>query len=229
MKQLNKRIDRHGNRLKVLLLALFTTVLLTTNCHSEPRLIIGNFSAGNLDGWQEKTFKDRTLYRFVKDNNSTVLQADSHSNASGLVYNQSVDLTKTPVLHWSWKVSHSLGNLDDRTQSGDDYAARIYIVVSGGLAFWNTRSLNYVWANSRPEQTAWPNAFAGQNVMMIAQQSGNEKAGQWIHEQRNIRKDFKQFFQEDIKTIDAIAIMTDTDNSSKQAMSWYGDIYFSTQ
>ncbi len=192
-------------------------------------MIIGNFSAGNLDGWQEKTFKDRTFYRFVKDNNTTVLQADSHSNASGLVYNQSVDLTKTPVLHWSWKVSHSLGNLDDRTQSGDDYAARIYIVVSGGLAFWNTRSLNYVWANSIPEQTAWPNAFAGQNVMMIAQQSGNEKAGQWIHEQRNIRQDFKQFFHEDIKTIDAIAIMTDTDNSSKQVMSWYGDIYLSTQ
>ena len=102
-------------------------------------------------------------------------------------------------------------------------------MVSGGLAFWNTRSLNYVWANSIPEQTAWPNAFAGQNVMMIAQQSGNEKAGQWIHEQRNIRQDFKQFFHEDIKTIDAIAIMTDTDNSSKQVMSWYGDIYLSTQ
>lgn len=217
------------NRFKQLLPSLIIPILLAANCHAEPKIIIGNFSAGKLDGWQEKAFKDQTRYRFVKDNNITVLQADSQSNASGLFYNHSIDLTRTPILHWSWKVSQSLGNLDGRTKSGDDYAARIYIVVSGGLAFWNTRSLNYVWANSMPLQSTWPSPFAGKNVMMIAQQSGNDKTGRWIHEQRNIRHDLKQLFHEDIQSIDSIAIMTDTDNSGKQATTWYGDIYFSAQ
>jgi hypothetical protein len=52
---------------------------------------------------------------------------------------------------------------------------------------------------------------------------------QWHTEKRNVLNDLKNIFGEDIRYIDAIAIMTDTDNSSGRADSYYANLYFSEQ
>ncbi len=199
------------------------------NSEAEERVDIGNFSSGKLDGWKEKVFKGKTQYQLVHEDQIQVLRADSQSGASGLVREIKVDLTKTPILNWSWRVNKSLENLDERNKTGDDYAARIYIVVSGGFVFWKTKSLNYVWSSNIPVGSHWPNAYAEDNVIMIAQQSGNAAAGQWHHQQSNIRVDFKRYFGKDIDSIDAVAIMTDTDDSGQKAVAWYGDIFFTSE
>ncbi len=193
------------------------------------RVDVGNFSSGILDGWEEKVFKGKTHYQLVSENLKKVLRADSQAGASGLVREIKIDLNKTPILNWSWRVDNQLKNLNERLKSGDDYAARIYIVVSGGFAFWKTRSLNYVWASKIPVGSHWPNAFAKDNVIMIAQQSGPAGVGQWHHQQRNIQADLKRYFGEEIDSIDAVAIMTDTDNSGQKATAWYGDIFFTSK
>ncbi len=203
--------------------------LISISCLAGDRVTIGNFSSGKLEHWKEEAFKGRTHYQIVEENQIKVLRARSQASGSGLFREITVDLTKTPILNWSWRVKNSLRDLDEHTKTGDDYVARIYIVVSGGLAFWNTRSLNYVWAANMPVGSAWPNAFAKDNVVMIAIQSGNNKAGQWHQEQRNIRVDFKRYFGKDIESISAVAIMTDTDNSGQNASAWYGDIFFSSE
>ena len=46
------------------------------------------------------------------------------------------------------------------------------------------------------------------------------------YRKRNVREDLKAVFGKDITSIDAIAIMTDTDNTGKEAHASYGDIYF---
>jgi hypothetical protein len=193
------------------------------------RVEVGEFSLATLDGWEQKVFKGKTQYQFVDDKQIKVLRADSHAGASGLLREMNVDLNKTPILNWSWRVNKSLENIDERSKAGDDYVARIYIVVSGGLAFWNTKSLNYVWSSKQAVGSEWPNAFAKNNVIMIALQSGNTAAGQWHQQQRNIRADFKRYFGTDVDSIDAIAIMTDTDNSGQKATAWYGDIFFTSE
>jgi hypothetical protein len=48
-------------------------------------------------------------------------------------------------------------------------------------------------------------------------------------ERRDVRADFKTCFNDDITFIDAVAIMTDTDNSQQEATAWYGDIFFSRE
>ena len=63
--------------------------------------------------------------------------------------------------------------------------------------------------------------------MMIALRSSADQTGTWYAEKRNILADLKQFVGEDIRYIDAVAIMTDTDNSNSKATTYYGDIYFS--
>ncbi|SFL65039.1 Protein of unknown function [Desulfomicrobium norvegicum] len=74
----------------------------------------------------------------------------------------------------------------------------------------------------------WPNAFTS-NAHMIAVQSGESALGGMMTEKRNIRDDWKLAFGEDIEEIDAVAIMTDTDNSGQWARAWYGQPRFSAR
>jgi len=185
-----------------------------------------SLSAPGHPGWKEKEFKGQTVYTPLPA--QSLLQADSGGTASGLFCERTVDLRSTPWLGWTWKVDQTLSGLNEREKKGDDYAARVYVVDKGGLAFWKTRALSYVWSGSEPEGTVWPNAFTS-NARMIAVRSGNADAGRLVAEKRNVREDWKQAFGEDITAIDAVAIMTDTDNSGLSARAWYGEIGFSAE
>ena len=189
-------------------------------------LMVGHFSTGDLQGWKTKSFAGETQYQLVEKDGRRVLQADSKGTASGLYREISVDLERTPYLNWSWRVNNVLTGVDERTKAGDDYPARVYVVVSGGVVFWRTRSLVYVWSSNQPVGSTWDNAFTS-NARTIAVRSGN--AAGWFSEKRDVRADFKRLFGNDIKQIDAVAIMTDTDNSGQAATAWYGDIYFTAQ
>jgi len=194
---------------------------------SQDRHTIGNFSAGDLSPWKEKVFKGHTLYTLKTTENGTVLHADSQGTASAFYNDIRIDLDKTPCLNWSWQIDHALDGLVETTKSGDDFAARIYVVVSGGLAFWNTRALNYVWSGSQPVGSSWPNAFTEKSFNVVVQ-SGPNKTGQWVHYSRNVRADFLSIMGQEFHSIDGIAIMTDTDNSSRSATANFGDIHFSS-
>lgn len=182
----------------------------------------------DLNGWEEKSFSGHTDYKVVQTGTQYALEAISNHSASGYVKNITVDLTRTPYLHWSWKVDNILKNVDERTKSGDDYPARIYVVISGGILFWRTHALNYVWSSNQPVNSHWPNAFTS-HAILIAQQSGNTHAGKWMNERRNVLQDIKRYLDIDATHIDAVAIMTDTDNSGQKATAYYRDIYFSNQ
>ena len=136
-----------------------------------------------------------------------------------------VDLGATPWIHWSWKVDAGLHAGDERTRDGDDYPARVYVVFSGGAAFWRTRAINYVWSSREPAGQTWPNAFTA-NARMIAVRSGSDGTGQWQSERRDVRADYRRIFGEDPGTVDAVAVMTDTDNGGGTAAACYGDIWF---
>ncbi len=63
---------------------------------------------------------------------------------------------------------------------------------------------------------------------MIALRSSTDKAATWYQEKRNVQADLQAFFGPDIRYIDAIAIMTDTDNSGQQTTAYYDNIFFSS-
>ena len=186
------------------------------------------FDGSSLQGWEEKEFKGRTRYTLVEQDGVPALKAHSRASASGLFREIEIDLKKTPYLHWRWRVDNTLGNHDETRKDGDDYPARVYVVVSGGVFFWRTRAVNYVWSSNRPVGDSWPNAYTG-NAKMLALRSGEAELGQWREERRNVREDLRRLFGEDITRIHAVAVMTDTDNNGGEATAYYGELYFSTQ
>lgn len=190
---------------------------------------IGNFSDEHINGWETKSFKGETHYTLTRLDDNPVLKANSDASASGLFKEQRIDLQKTPYLNWNWRIENRLGKLDEQSKSGDDYAARIYVVVSGGWAFWKTKAINYVWADNSEKGSIWPNAFTGKNAMMMAVRSSSDKTKHWYMEKRNILQDLEKLYGEPIRYIDAIALMTDTDNGKGKATAYYGDIFFSAK
>ncbi len=189
------------------------------------RIDIGRFTAGDLSGWERKSFRGETEYGVREEGGVRALCARSRDAGSGLFRELEVDLGATPWIHWSWKVDAGLHAGDERTRDGDDYPARVYVVFSGGAAFWRTRAINYVWSSREPAGQTWPNAFTA-NARMIAVRSGSDGTGQWQSERGDVRADYRRIFGEDPGTVDAVAVMTDTDNGGGTAAACYGDIWF---
>ncbi|MEQ1637097.1 MAG: DUF3047 domain-containing protein [Methylococcales bacterium] len=204
---------------------------LTQVVFAEGVLRIGAFSTGDLKDWEPHSFHQQTDYRVIADGATSqlVLKASSSAAASGLIKKQRIDLTQTPFITWRWKINNYLNKVQERNKSGDDYAARLYVVLDGGLLFWQTKSINYVWASNQPKNTIWSNAYAGDAVQMVALRGRADPLNTWVTEKRNVRDDFKRYLGLDIQFIDAVALMTDTDNSLEAATAFYGDIIFSAQ
>jgi hypothetical protein len=212
-----------------------TRVIILCGCLFNPTAIcfaetttVKVLTLPDISQWKSETFSGKTTYEVVNIDTRHAIKASSHQSASGLVRNMTIDLAKTPYMNWSWKIENVLTNADEQQKSGDDYAARVYVVISGGLLFWRTRAISYVWASRQPQHSHWPNAFTS-NAIMVAVQSGSTLTGQWVMEKRNVLEDIKQLLGVDKTEIDAVAIMTDTDNSQQSATAYYGDIYFTAQ
>ena len=189
-------------------------------------LAVGRFSQNGLTGWEVKEFKGRTQYTLVQDQGKTVVKAVAHGTASGLVKKLTFDPRTYRYLSWSWNIPATVVGGDERTKQGDDYAARVYVVFPGRF-FWQMRAINYIWASRLPKGHSIPNAFTG-NAILIAVESGSNRTGQWITEQRDILADYRQVFGEEPPNAGAIAIMTDADNTGRTATAWYGDITISS-
>lgn len=206
---------------------LCLALLSFSSIAAEP-ITVANFSQNDLASWEKQVFDGETKYELTTLNNGYVLKASSNGSASGLVKRIRIDLHRTPFINWEWRVENSLYRLNEDVKAGDDFAARVYVVIDGGIFFWRTLALNYVWASSKPSGAMWDNPFTS-NAQMLAIESGDENAGQWLIEKRNVRQDLQKAFGRDFRFIDAVAIMTDTDNSGQQATAYYGDIYFTSQ
>jgi len=205
------------------------TVMLSANsvlATDVPTVKIGRFSEQSLDGWKTKSFAGETDYQLRQSDGRYALHATSGASASGLFFQTTLDLQQTPVLNWSWKVEQGLPGHNEQSKAGDDYPARVYVVFSGGLFFWRTRAINYVWSSNQVQETHWPNAFTG-NARMIAVRGRQAPTGEWLMEKRNVLEDYCQLFGGDPNPVAAVAIMTDSDNTGLKTSAWYGDIWFS--
>ncbi len=189
-----------------------------------------------IEQWQAKEFSGKSIYSVEQHKGQMALKAISQNSASGLVLEKKIDLIATPYLNWSWLVEQTLSPLDERSKAGDDFVARVYVVIDGGFMVWNTKSLNYVWSSNQDKGLVWNNAFAGSSVKMMSVRGQQSQLGRWYDEQRNVYQDLIDTFgdkgsqkanRKAYQYIDIIAIMTDTDNSGKDAETYYGDLFFS--
>jgi hypothetical protein len=215
-------------------------------------LVVGPFSteaAGATlpSGWQAVTFRHiprHTSYELVADQGVTVLRAKTEASASVLAKPVAIDPKTYPILRWRWKVANLIEKGDPSRKSGDDYPARVYVTFEQDPARGNLvdraraaviralygveppyAGLDYIWERRLPRGTVVPNAYTDR-VRMIVVESGADRVGQWVTEERNVYEDYKRAFGEEPTAISGIAVMTDADDTGERATAWYGDISF---
>lgn len=214
-------------------------------------LEVGKFSAASEgaaipDGWKPLTFKKipkLTTYELVKDGEHVVVKATSEASASGLTKEVKIDTRDYPIVRWRWKIENLLKTSDATRKDGDDYPARLYITFeydpdkvsvgkklkykAGRVLFGDIPigAISYVWERKAPVGAVIDNAYTD-FVKMVVVESGPQKLGLWIDEERNIYQDYKKAFGEEPPMINGVAIMSDTDNTKEQATAYYGDIIF---
>ena len=233
---------------------LVTWLLMVPAClwaESGAVLEVGKFSASQVgqampDGWKPLTFKKipkHTSYEVVKDGDVTVVKAVSEASASGLTKPVVIDPKEYPIVRWRWKIDHVLQRSDVALKEGDDFPARLYITFEydpdkvsfgkklkfkAGQALFGDipiAALNYIWDTKAPVGSIVENAYTDFARMVIVE-SGTQKVGMWIDEERNIYEDYKKAFGEEPPMINGVAIMSDTDNTKERATAYYGDIMF---
>lgn len=195
---------------------------------AEERLWVANFAVDGqgIKAFKQKGFVGRTEYQVVTLDNRPVLRAKSARNASALYREMDINLLLTPFLSWQWRVENTLLIPDQRIKDGDDFPARVYVVVKQGFFPWQTKALNYVWSNNKESEPFWANPFTTK-AAMIPVRAGRDGLGQWHTERVNVADDFYRVFGERIEAAHGVAIMSDTDNSGGSATAYFGDIFFS--
>lgn len=213
-------------RYSLMIAMSFIVMMLSQYAFAEEQLY---FNVQEIAQWKNKSFNGESSYQLTQVDGKYVITARSQQSASARYYKNKIDLTKTPYLNWSWRVAELPDTTsDDSTKSGDDYAARIYVIFKTGFAFWNIASLNYVWANQRPKEDHWHNAYTNK-VILHAVDSGSESLGEWRSYKYNVAEDIKKYWGKEINTLTTIAIMADSDDSQSQTQSYFGDIWFSAE
>ena len=207
-----------------LILLGFIIHLLCVSAEAGAEILVDDFKNGMRPGWETKIFQKETIYKATVQNSIPCIQASSKGTASGMIYKIEFDPKEHPVLNWQWKVDNIISKGDARTKSGDDYPARIYVVFPS-MFFWQTKILNYIWANKLPKGTSVKSSYST-NFAMIAVESGRENLGRWQEYNMNIYKNYIDNFGTAPPDVGAVAIMTDTDNTGETASACYGPIRF---
>lgn len=188
---------------------------------------IARFSAGDLAGWRKTIFAGETVYRLERPNPGEVmaLHAEADASASGYCRDVDIDLRRTSLVAWSWRMDVGPEGLDERRKSGDDHPLRLYFVHEAGLFGSASVAIEYVWSMAEPVGAVWSNPFAHE-VMQLAVDSGAGLAGSMQHHRRDLHDDFRRLAGIEIDRVDKVCLMTDSDQSRSISKSWYGDIKF---
>ena len=156
-------------RVTAILLFLLTvpSSMLAENYAALPEceITIDDFATGISPNWWAKSFKGKTEYIWTKEDSRTYVRAISRGSASGLYYEIEYDPRQYPYITWQWKVDNIISSGDATKKSRDDYGARIYVIFPS-VFFWNTRAINYIWANKLPKEQSAPSPYPPNDIMI---------------------------------------------------------------
>lgn len=185
-----------------------------------------------------------TRYRVARWDGVVAIEATAERSMALLARMVDVDLERTPVLCWRWRVDAPLVKADMATKAGDDYAARVYVsfalppseigwVLRSKLALARSiygdavpdAAINYVWDNRYPVGTRKPNAYTDRTRMIVAE-SGTGNAGKWIEARHDIGQDVIAEFNSPLARMIQLSVAADTDNTSESARAGFADFHF---
>lgn len=178
----------------------------------------------------------RTL---VELDGQPVLQIKADAAAGGLLHPLDLPGDQPWQLSWQWRTEQPLDQARFATREGDDYAARVYVLLDyplDSLSFATRQklrlartffdpdlpaaTLSYVWDNRAAPGTHARSAYT-ETVEMIVLRGPEAALGQWQSESRDLRADAIAAFGSAPRKILGVVFAADSDNTGESAHSYF--------
>jgi len=209
---------------KILFLFLFLTSISAAN-----EVIVFEFTEvelSELDVRKVRGAENKTKYSVGSNENGNYLKAIANNAASGLGKEVKINLNKTPIINITWKVEKDLPGIKENTKKGHDFAARVFVIKKTGATPLSNRAINYVFSSNNEVGFNSPSPYTKKSIDNVLATT-KENLNKWVTVRANVKEDFKKFHNLDVNELDGLAIMSDTDNSKLEAITYYQNIYFS--
>ena len=204
--------------------------LLVTSVTAE-KLMVFNFTEEELNSLEVRKVRGadaKTLYSIGNNENGNYLKAVAVNAASGVGKEIKINLDKTPFINITWKIEKDLKGIKENTKKGHDFAARVFVIKKTGATPLSNRAINYVFSSNSNVGETWPSPYTKKSIDSVLA-STKSNLNEWVTVKANVKVDFKKFHDLDVEELSGIAIMADTDNSKLTAVSYYQNIFFSSE
>ena len=213
--------------IKYISLIISISIFFITSVLSE-NIKVFTFTEAELKDLKVKKVKGLTSYTPGSNENGTFLKAEAEGKGSGLGKEIKIDLAETPFINITWKVEKNLKGINENSKKGHDYAARVFVIKKTGSTALSNRAINYVFSSNNEIGEYWPSPYTKKSIDYVLSTT-LKNDNEWVTVKTNVRDDFKRLHNLDVSELNGVAIMTDTDNSKLKAISYYQNIYFSSE
>ncbi len=211
---------------KILLIFIFSQFFCQIS--TADSINVFDFTEEEFKNLKVKKVKGETTWELGSNENGPYIRAEAEGNGSGLGKEIKINLLKTPYINITWKVEKNLSGIIENSKKGHDYAARVFVIKKTGATALSNRAINYVFSSNNSINDNWPSPYTKKSIDYVLSTTKNNN-NEWVTVKANVREHFKKLHNLDVKELNGVAIMTDTDNSKLKAISYYQNIYFSSK
>ncbi|MDM8348996.1 DUF3047 domain-containing protein [Pseudomonas sp. sp1636] len=175
----------------------------------------------------------------VAQEGRAVLRIEAAAAAGGLLHPLDLPGDRPWQLSWQWRTEQRLEQARFATREGDDYAARVYVLLDyplASLAFLTRQklrlartffdpdlpaaTLSYVWDNRAAPDSHARSAYS-ETVEMRVLRGPQAPLGQWLEERRDLRADAIAAFGSAPRRILGVVFAADSDNTGERVESYF--------
>ena len=167
-------------------------------------------------------------FTVVEDGGHRALRMRSESEHSTIAHELKVELARTPILTWSWKIVSFPAGADLRERATSDATGHIFVIWPRFPEMLRSRLIGYVWEPKAPADAIFTSKKTG-TVTYVVLRSGREGVGAWVEERRDVAADYRKLYGGDPPDPPALALSIDTNDTRSRAESLFGPIAFQSR
>ena len=202
-------------------------LLNINNSYSEV-LTVFEFTEDEFKTLKTRKVKGETKWSLGSNDNGNFIRAEADGVGSGLGKEVLINLNKTPFINITWKVEKDLSGIIENSKKGHDFAARVFVVKKTGKTALSNRAVNYVFSSNNSINESWRSPYTKKSIDYVLSTT-KDNLNKWVTVKANVKDHFKKLHNLEVNELNGVAIMTDTDNSKLKAISYYQNIYFSSE
>lgn len=204
------------------------------DAQSESAVEVARF--GDLSDWRPLSFPGiERQSRYTAVGGGSYLRVDSENSASMLVWENEIDVAKTPILTWRWRVDENVTGADLQRREADDAPLRLYVAFRTPIEErpWVRRAwarlqiriygeeppdsaLGFVWTDRRYQPAVFVSPVTDRQYVVPV----IGRVGEWSEHSVDVERLYRRHFGDDPPAEAYVAIMGDSDNTASRSTAY---------